>query len=48
MNEGVVVKAAELFDSECNCAQAVFKAVVEHTGINIGRATDIAAGFGEG
>ena len=48
MTDDVSTKAMDLFDGKYNCAQAVFKAVLEHKGIILDKATDIASGFGGG
>jgi C_GCAxxG_C_C family probable redox protein len=48
LTDDVAQKAIDLFDGPYNCAQAVFKAVLEHKDIKSHRATDIAAAFGGG
>jgi len=41
-------KALSYFDSEYNCAQSVFKSLLEHKGLHIDDATYLASGFGGG
>jgi C_GCAxxG_C_C family probable redox protein len=41
-------KALRYFSSDYNCAQSVFLALLEHKGLPLDRAAQIAAGFGGG
>ena len=41
-------KALSYFESNYNCAQSVLRALLEHKGIHIDQASQIAAGFGGG
>ena len=48
LTKDVANKALAHFENDYNCAQAVFKAILDHKGIALDRATDLAAGFGGG
>ena len=48
MSEKVVNIALSYFLGEYNCAQSVFKSMLEYKGVTLNEATQIAAGFGGG
>ena len=47
-DDDVLQQAKKYFSSGYNCAQTVFRCVLEEKGVHINQATDIAAGLGAG
>jgi len=48
LTESTEKEALGYFESKYNCAQSVFRAILEHKGLYFNEATQLAAGFGGG
>ncbi len=48
VSESAVGAASKYFSNEYNCAQAVFRAILEHKGAYFDEGTQLASGFGGG
>ena len=48
VSENAIEAASKFFSNEYNCAQAVFRATLEHKGVYFEKGTQLASGFGGG